>query len=49
MGKDDLAHAAGLFRAMVRTRRGGTQICYSLEPGALEVARRMSASLIPVS
>ncbi|PKW14907.1 ArsR/SmtB family transcription factor [Saccharopolyspora spinosa] len=34
---------------LVRTRRDGTQICYSLEPGALEVVRRMSTSLVPVS
>ncbi|MGI8310771.1 ArsR/SmtB family transcription factor [Saccharopolyspora hattusasensis] len=30
---------------LVRTRRDGTQICYSLEPGALEVVRRMSIHL----
>ncbi|MFI0463848.1 MULTISPECIES: ArsR/SmtB family transcription factor [Saccharopolyspora] len=92
MGDDDLAHTAGLFRAMghpirlgvldrlrregeicacdfteyfgvsqptisghlrtlreaglVRTRRDGTQICYSLDPAALEVVRRMSALLV---
>ncbi|MGP4016381.1 ArsR/SmtB family transcription factor [Saccharopolyspora sp. 5N708] len=93
MGNDDLARAAGLFRAMghpirlgvlerlrregeicacdfteyfgvsqptisghlrtlreaglVRTRRNGTQICYSLDPRALDVVRRMSTALHP--
>ncbi|KAA5828681.1 metalloregulator ArsR/SmtB family transcription factor [Saccharopolyspora hirsuta] len=30
---------------LVRTRRDGTQICYSLAPDALEAVRRMSAAL----
>ncbi|MER7077394.1 ArsR/SmtB family transcription factor [Saccharopolyspora kobensis] len=30
---------------LVRTRRDGTQICYSLAPDGLEVVRRMSDAL----